>query len=95
MRCYLKGYFSVATTLSRRAKAGRFNTLESDRLCAVITLFEEALSLFESDVAATTVWISTTVGGLGSKSPLDIMRTREETKAVFDLIRRLEKNILV
>ena len=61
----------------------------------MITLFEEALSLFESDVSAATEWISTPVRGLGSKRPLDMMRTREETKAVFDLIRRLEKNVLV
>ena len=85
----------LPTTLSRRARAGRFNTLESDRLFAVITVFEEALSLFESDVSAATEWISTPVRGLGSKRPLDMMRTREETKAVFDLIRRLEKNVLV
>ena len=32
------------TTLARRAKVGRFNTLESDRLVTMISVFEEALS---------------------------------------------------
>ena len=72
------------TKLSRRAKAGRLNTLENDRLFAVITVFEESLSLFKNDVIATTEWMSTPVRGLGSKSPLDMMRTRMETNVVID-----------
>jgi len=35
------------TTLARRAKVGRFNTLESDRLVTMIAVFEKAISLFE------------------------------------------------
>lgn len=81
-------------TLARRAKAGRFNTVESDRLVALIAVFEEALSLFESDVAAATGWMSMPVRGLCSKRPLDMMRTRVKTKA-FDLIGRLERGVLV
>jgi hypothetical protein len=34
--------------MARRAKAGRFITVESDRLDALIAVFEEALSLFET-----------------------------------------------
>ncbi|WP_154909195.1 antitoxin Xre-like helix-turn-helix domain-containing protein [Pseudomonas fluorescens] len=83
------------TTLARRAKAGRFNTVESDRLVALIAVFEEALSLFENDVTTATEWMSTPIRGLGSKRPLDMMRTRVETKAVFDLIGRLERGVLV
>ena len=83
------------TTMARRAKAGRFDTVESDRLVALVVLFDEALSLFESDVTAATEWMSTPVRGLGSKRPLDMMGTRVETKAVFDLIGRLERGVLV
>ena len=83
------------TTLARRARAGRFNTVESDRLVALIAVFEEALSLFENDVATAMEWMNTPVRGLGSKRPLDMMRTRVETKAVFDLIGRLERGVLV
>ncbi|WP_328590095.1 antitoxin Xre/MbcA/ParS toxin-binding domain-containing protein [Pseudomonas ogarae] len=39
--------------------------------------------------------MSTTVRGLGSKRPLDMMRTRMETKAVFDLLGKLERGVLV
>lgn len=83
------------TTMARRAKAGRFNAVESDRLVALVAVFEETLSLFENDVAAATEWMSTPVRGLGSKRPLDMMRTRVETEAVIDLIGRLERAVLV
>lgn len=81
--------------MARRAKAGRFNTVESDCLVSLVAVFEEALSLFENDVAAATEWMSTPVRGLGSKRPIDMLGTRVETKAVFDLIGQLEKGVLV
>jgi putative toxin-antitoxin system antitoxin component (TIGR02293 family) len=84
-----------AATMARRAKAGRFNAVESDRLVALVAVFEEALSLFENDVSAATEWMITPVRGLGSKRPLDMMRTRVETEAVIDLIGRLERAVLV
>ena len=34
-------------SLARRAKTGRFSTVESDRLIALIAVFEQALFLFE------------------------------------------------
>ena len=83
------------STLARRSKAGRFNTLESDRLVALVAVYEDALSLFENDKAAATKWMNSPVRGLGSKCPFDMLGTRVETKAVFDLIGRLEKGILV
>ncbi len=83
------------TTLARREKAGRFNTLESDRLVALVTLFDEALSLFENDTTAATEWMSSPVRGLGSKRPVDMLGTRVETQAVFDLIGQLEKGVFV
>ncbi|WP_459731163.1 antitoxin Xre/MbcA/ParS toxin-binding domain-containing protein [Pseudomonas sp. MHK4] len=83
------------TTMARRERVGRFNAIESDRLVALVAVFEKALSLFENDVAAATEWMSTPVRGLGSKRPLDMMRTRVETEAVIDLIGRLERAVLV
>jgi putative toxin-antitoxin system antitoxin component (TIGR02293 family) len=83
------------SAMARRAKAARFSSLESDRLVALIAVFENALTLFEHDVAATTEWMTTPVRGLGSKRPLDMIRTRVETKAVIDLIGRLERAVLV
>jgi putative toxin-antitoxin system antitoxin component (TIGR02293 family) len=83
------------STMARRAKAGRFNAIESDRLVALIAVFENALTLYEDDVAAAKDWMSTPVRGLGSKRPLDMMRTSVETEAVIDLIGRLERAVLV
>ena len=83
------------STMARRAKAARFSSLESDRLVALIAVFESALTLFEDDVAAAAEWMNTPVRGLGSKRPLDMMRTRVETEAVIDLIGRLDRTVLV
>jgi putative toxin-antitoxin system antitoxin component (TIGR02293 family) len=83
------------STMARRAKAARFSSLESGRLVALITVFENALTLFEDDVAAATEWMSTPVRGLGSKRPLDMVRTRVETEAVINLIGRLDRTVLV
>jgi putative toxin-antitoxin system antitoxin component (TIGR02293 family) len=85
----------ASSTLARRAKVGRFNTVESDRLVTLIVVFEDALSLFENDVAVATEWMSSPVQGLGSKRPIDMLGTRVETKAVLDLIGRLERGVLV
>jgi len=83
------------STLARRAKAGRFNAVESDRLVALVAVFEKALSLFENDKAAATEWMSTPARGLGSRCPLDMLGTRVETKAVLDFIGQLERGVLV
>ena len=83
------------STMGRRAKAGRFSSLESDRLVALVAVFEEALSLFENDKAAATKWMSSPVRGLGSRCPLNMLGTRVETKAVTDIIGQLKKGVLV
>jgi putative toxin-antitoxin system antitoxin component (TIGR02293 family) len=80
-------------TMARRAKAGRFNAVESDRLIALVAVFEKPLSLFENDKAAVTEWMSSTVRGMGLNRPLDMLRARVETKAVLDLIGRLERGL--
>jgi putative toxin-antitoxin system antitoxin component (TIGR02293 family) len=82
-------------TLARRAKAGRFTTAESDRLVALVAVFEEAISLFEYDVSAASEWMTSPVRGLGSKRPIDMLGTRVETRAVVDLIGQLERGVLV
>lgn len=82
------------TTLARRAKAGRFNSVESDRLVALIAVFEQGLFLFEKDAVAVAQWMSSPVLGLGSKRPLEMVGTRVETEAVLDLIGRLEMGVL-
>ncbi|MBD0678078.1 antitoxin Xre-like helix-turn-helix domain-containing protein [Pseudomonas sp. PSB11] len=81
--------------LARRAKAGRFNTAESDRLVALVNLFDGALSLFENDKVGAAEWMTSPVPGLGAKRPIDMLGTRVETQAVVDLIGQLERGVLV
>ncbi|WP_238540692.1 antitoxin Xre-like helix-turn-helix domain-containing protein [Pseudomonas sp. GM48] len=83
------------STLARRAKVGRFNAVESDRLVALVAVFEKALSLLENDKAAATKLMSSPVRGLGSRCPLDMLGTIVETNAVFDIIYQLEKGVLM
>ncbi|WP_429441085.1 antitoxin Xre/MbcA/ParS toxin-binding domain-containing protein [Pseudomonas sp. ILQ215 TE3946] len=85
----------VTRPRARRAKTGRLNTVESDRLVGLIAVFEQALSLFEDDVSAATKWMCSPVRGLGSRRPIDMLCTRVETNAVLDLIGRLERGVLV
>lgn len=80
-------------TLARRAKTGCFKTSESDRLIALVAVFQEALALFEGDVSAASGWMKTSVRGLG-KRPLDLVETRVETEAVLDLLGRLENGVV-
>jgi hypothetical protein len=44
----------VTRPRARRAKTGRFSTVESDRLVGLIAVFGQALFLFEDNVAAAT-----------------------------------------
>ena len=81
------------STLARRAKAGRFNVVESGRLVALVAVFEEALSLFENYKAAATELMNSPVRELGSKHPIDMLGTRVETQAVLDFIGQLEEGV--
>jgi putative toxin-antitoxin system antitoxin component (TIGR02293 family) len=81
--------------MAGRSKAGRFNAVESDRLVALVSLFEQALFLFENNKAAATEWMSSPARGLGRKRPLEMLRTRVDTNAVLDIICRLQRGVLV
>ncbi|QZA95962.1 DUF2384 domain-containing protein [Pseudomonas mandelii] len=74
------------TTVALRAKAIQFNAAESDRLIALVAVYEVVTSLFEGDASAATEWMTSPIRGLGMKRPSDMLRTKVETRAVFDLI---------
>jgi putative toxin-antitoxin system antitoxin component (TIGR02293 family) len=80
--------------LRNRAKAGRFNASESDRLIALVIVYQEAIALFEGDAEAANKWMDSPALGLDSKRPLQMLGTRVETAAVLDLIGRLERGVL-
>lgn len=80
-------------TLARRAKTGCFRAAESDRLISLVTVFQEAIALFEGDISAASRWMKSSVRGLG-KRPLDMVETRVETEAVLDLLGRLKNGVV-
>jgi putative toxin-antitoxin system antitoxin component (TIGR02293 family) len=80
-------------TLHRRAKAGRFNQDESDRLYRFAEVLKAAADLFEGDMSAANAWLNKPVRGLGGRRPVDMLATSAETGAVLDLIGRLEHGV--
>lgn len=77
-------------TLQRRAKAGKFNVEESDRLYRFAEMIKSAQDLFEGDTEAALEWLFRSAKGLGGRRPVDMIRTSAETNAVLELIGRLE-----
>ena len=82
-------------TLQRRAKAGRFNQQESDRLYRLAELLKASVDLFEGDIDASREWLNKPALGLGGRRPIDMLATTAETEAVLDLIGRLEQGVVV
>jgi putative toxin-antitoxin system antitoxin component (TIGR02293 family) len=80
-------------TLARRKAAGRLAMPESERLVRISALFEKALELFEGDVRATVVWLTTTRKVLNNESPLAYARTELGAREVENLIGRLEHGV--
>ena len=80
-------------TLVRRRAAGRLAPEESERLLRVATLFEQALSLFEGDVATAREWLTRPKRALGGEAPLRLARTEVGAREVERLIGRMEHGV--
>ncbi|GGI75735.1 antitoxin [Shewanella hanedai] len=83
----------ASATLQRRAKAGRFNKDESDRLYRFAEVYKSALDLFEGNNSDASKWLKNPVRGLGDKRPIEMLSTSAETEAVLNLIGRLEHGV--
>ena len=55
-------------------------------------VFQTALALFGSE-EATNHWLKHPVRGLGNKRPIDMLSTAEDSKAILNLIGRLEHGV--
>lgn len=82
-----------ARTLARRRRARRLDADESDRLVRLARVFALALDLFEGDEAATRLWLTAPVLGLGNRAPLHVASTDVGAREVENLIGRLEHGI--
>ena len=80
-------------TLARRKAAGKLASQESERLLRIAGIFEQALELFEGDVAAAVTWLTAPQKGLGHHSPLIYARTEVGAREVENLIGRLEHGV--
>jgi putative toxin-antitoxin system antitoxin component (TIGR02293 family) len=80
-------------TLARRKAAGRFAPDESERLLRISTVFEQAVELFEGDVAGAVTWLTAPKRVLGNRSPLAYSRTELGAREVENLIGRLEHGV--
>jgi len=82
-----------SATLRRRAKAGRFKLDESERLYRFAVVFKSAVELFEGDRERARHWILNPVQGLEGRRPVEMVTTTVGTKAVLDLVGRLENGV--
>ena len=80
-------------TLARRKVSRRLTPDESERLLRVSAVFEDAVDLFEGDVAAAVNWLTTPRKALGDRPPLTYARTEPGAREVENLIGRLEHGI--
>ncbi len=80
-------------TLTRRQSEGKLQPDESDRVWRASAIFDQAVDLFEGDVAAARKWIQTRQSGLGGETPLDFAATDVGAREVENLIGRLEHGV--
>jgi len=80
-------------TLARRRSMGKLTADESERLLRLSTVFEQAVELFDGDVAAAVGWLNTPRKALESASPLEYSRTDPGAREVERLIGRLEHGV--
>ena len=92
----LARYAAISSrTLRRRAKVGRFTMLESDRFYLFATALIAAISLFEGDLGLAQTWLSRPMPALAGSKPIEMLSSYVGTKAVLDLIDRIEHGVFV
>ena len=88
---------SSPRTLARRKKAGRLESVESDRLYRIARLFERAVDVFGGDRLAADearLWLRTPQWGLGDRTPLHYARTETGAREVEALLNRIDYGVL-
>jgi len=81
-------------TFARRKQEGKFDLDESERVLRLATVYERALSLFESDRDAARRWLQTPRVAFGRKSVLEFAETEVGAREVDDLIERIEYGVI-
>ena len=80
------------STLTRRKRHGRFTTAESERLYRLIRIFQRAVDVLGTEVAAQH-WLRTPIMALDWKSPLDFANTETGAREVETVLGRIEHGV--
>ena len=80
-------------TLTRRKRAGRFPTDESERLLRLSRVLDAAVELFEGDRNRAVKWLRSPNRALNGEAPLDMAKTEIGAHEVENLIGRLEYGV--
>lgn len=80
-------------TLARRKESGRFEPDETDRLVRASRIVARAIELFEGSTESARRWLTTPVGALGDRTPIEFTSTDVGAIEVESLIGRLAYGI--
>ncbi|MEO7079414.1 MAG: antitoxin Xre/MbcA/ParS toxin-binding domain-containing protein [Rhodococcus sp. (in: high G+C Gram-positive bacteria)] len=80
-------------TLARRKKSGRFGPDETDRLVRTSRIVARAIELFEGSTESAQRWLTSPVGALGGRTPIEFASTGVGAIEVESLIGRLAHGI--
>jgi putative toxin-antitoxin system antitoxin component (TIGR02293 family) len=80
-------------TLARRKESGRFEPDETDRLVRISRIVARAIELFEGSAESAQKWLTSPVGALGGRTPIEFASTDVGTIEVESLIGRLAHGI--
>lgn len=81
------------STLDRRRKNKRFNTIESDRLYRLAAIYRLVLKLFNGDNDGAKEWFTRPVLALDDETPFSQLDTQAGAEKVRDLVGRLEHGV--
>lgn len=77
------------STLMRRRKSGRLDTLESDRLLRFARLYQNAVEVF-GDEQSARIWLKSPARALGGAAPIICAGTEVGSREVEHLLGRIE-----
>ena len=81
-------------TLDRRKKEGYLNTAESDKVYRLLRIIDAATELFSGNQNNAIAWCRKKARGLGSRAPIEMVKTSAGTEAVLDYIGRIEHGVI-
>ncbi len=82
-----------SSTFSRRQKAGRLSSEESDRAFRLQSIVDKATAFFEGNKAAARGWLNRPAAALDGLRPLELLVNEAGVREVESLLGRLEYGV--